>query len=73
MPQELETASLSKKKAKKQQDEKEMKELAKSMMSTKAKRLYDKMQYGIAKKAKKVQVLEDKAAKLLSKQSAEAQ
>ena len=41
------------------QDE-EGKVLAKSMMSNKTKKLYDKMQFGIAKKSEKVQKLESR-------------
>jgi len=52
------------KKAKKEEEAKELKELAKTMMSKKAKRLYDRMQYGLGKKADKIQKLEDKRVQL---------
>uniref|UniRef100_H3G5V8 Pescadillo homolog n=1 Tax=Phytophthora ramorum TaxID=164328 RepID=H3G5V8_PHYRM len=52
------------KKAKKEEEAAELKELAKTMMSKKSKRLYDRMQYGLGKKADKIQKLEDKRVKL---------
>lgn len=51
-------------KAKKEEEEAELHELAKNMMSKKAKRLYDRMQYGLGKKADKIQALETKRAKI---------
>ncbi|CAH0482871.1 unnamed protein product [Peronospora belbahrii] len=58
------TAIKKSKRVKKEEDAAELKELAKTMMSKKAKRLYDRMQYGLGKKADKIQKLEDKRAKL---------
>ncbi|POM64310.1 Pescadillo-like protein [Phytophthora palmivora] len=52
------------KRAKKEEEAAELKELAKTMMSKKTKRLYDRMQYGLGKKADKIQKLEDKRVKL---------
>ncbi|ETL82324.1 hypothetical protein L917_17500 [Phytophthora nicotianae] len=52
------------KRVKKEEEAAELKELAKTMMSKKAKRLYDRMQYGLGKKADKIQKLEDKRAKI---------
>ncbi|KAE8985889.1 Pescadillo [Phytophthora rubi] len=52
------------KRVKKEEEAAELKELAKTMMSKKSKRLYDRMQYGLGKKADKIQKLEDKRAKL---------
>ncbi|KAL3664977.1 hypothetical protein V7S43_010152 [Phytophthora oleae] len=52
------------KKAKKEEEAAELKELAKTMMSKKSKRLYDRMQYGLGKKADKIQKLEDKRVKI---------
>ncbi|KAL7686425.1 putative BRCT domain-containing protein [Plasmopara halstedii] len=60
-------ATLSEKKSKrvkKEEEAAELKELAKTMMSKKAKRLYDRMQYGLGKKADKIQKLEDKRLKI---------
>uniref|UniRef100_M4BP54 Pescadillo homolog n=1 Tax=Hyaloperonospora arabidopsidis (strain Emoy2) TaxID=559515 RepID=M4BP54_HYAAE len=52
------------KRVKKEEEAAELKELAKTMMSKKAKHLYDRMQYGLGKKADKIQKLEDKRAML---------
>lgn len=52
------------KKVKRAEEEEELHELAKSMMSKKSKRLYDRMQFGLGKKADKIQALEDKRAQL---------
>ncbi|KAG7380674.1 mRNA-binding ribosome synthesis protein [Phytophthora pseudosyringae] len=52
------------KRVKKEEEAAELKELAKTMMSKKAKRLYDRMQYGLGKKADKIQKLEDKRVKI---------
>lgn len=52
------------KKAKREEEAKELHELATNMMSKKAKRLYDRMQFGLGKKADKIQALEDKRQKL---------
>ncbi|RLN63667.1 hypothetical protein BBJ28_00018658 [Nothophytophthora sp. Chile5] len=52
------------KRAKQQEEAAELKELAKSMMSKKSKRLYDRMQYGLGRKADNIQKLEDKRAML---------
>ncbi|TDH74404.1 hypothetical protein CCR75_005205 [Bremia lactucae] len=51
-------------KKQKEDEANELKELAKTMMSKKAKRLYDRMQYGLGKKADKIQMLEDKRRKI---------
>lgn len=56
------------KKARQQKDDQEMKELAKTMMSKKAKRLYDRMQYGLNKKSTKAATLQAKADALKTKQ-----
>ncbi|KAG7391044.1 mRNA-binding ribosome synthesis protein [Phytophthora boehmeriae] len=58
------TSEKKSKRAKKEEEAAELKELAKTMMSKKSKRLYDRMQYGLGKKADKIQKLEDKRAKL---------
>lgn len=52
------------KKVKREEEAEELHELAKSMMSKKSKRLYDRMQYGLGKKSDKIQALEDKRIKL---------
>lgn len=52
------------KKVKLEEEAEELHELAKSMMSKKSKRLYDRMQFGLGKKADKIQALEDKRAKI---------
>ncbi|CAI5741353.1 unnamed protein product [Peronospora destructor] len=52
------------KRVKKEEEAAELKELAKTMMSKKVKGLYDRMQYGLGKKADKIQKLEDKRVKL---------
>lgn len=61
---EPETTEKKSKRVKKEEEAAELKELAKTMMSKKAKRLYDRMQYGLGKKADKIQKLEDKRAKI---------
>nr|CCA19689.1 pescadillolike protein putative [Albugo laibachii Nc14] len=53
-----------KKQEKLQQEAKESHDMAKNMMSKKAKRLYDRMQYGLGKKQDKIQQLEAKRARL---------
>ncbi|RLN54098.1 hypothetical protein BBP00_00009106 [Phytophthora kernoviae] len=58
------TSEKKSKRAKKEEEAAELKELAKTMMSKKSKRLYDRMQYGLGKKADKIQKLEDKRIKL---------
>ncbi|TMW68157.1 hypothetical protein Poli38472_007829 [Pythium oligandrum] len=52
------------KKAKKQEEDEELHEMAVNMMSKKARRLYDRMQYGLGKKSDKIQALEAKKAQL---------
>ena len=42
--------------------------MAKSMMSNKTKKLYDKMQFGIAKKSEKVQKLESRRMEIEKEQ-----
>ena len=61
--EEVEEQKLSKK-PRKAREEDELKELAKSMMSKKAKRLYDRMHYGINAKSEKVAKLEQKRSEL---------
>ncbi|KAG3112140.1 Pescadillo [Phytophthora idaei] len=61
---DTETTEKKSKRVKKDEEAAELKELAKTMMSKKAKRLYDRMQYGLGKKADKIQKLEDKRAKI---------
>lgn len=61
---ETTTSDKKSKRVKKDEEAAELKELAKTMMSKKAKRLYDRMQYGLGKKADKIQKLEDKRAKI---------
>ncbi|KAG2771719.1 Pescadillo [Phytophthora cactorum] len=61
---DTETTEKKSKRVKKDEEAAELKELAKTMMSKKAKRLYDRMQYGLGKKADKIQKLEDKRAKV---------
>lgn len=56
--------SKKKKVEKLQQEAKESHDMAKNMMSKKAKRLYDRMQYGLGKKSEKIQLLEAKRARL---------
>lgn len=66
------TSGKKSKKAKREEEEKELHEMATNMMSKKAKRLYDRMQFGLGKKADKIQALEDKRVKLEEEKAAAA-
>ncbi|KAJ0402292.1 hypothetical protein P43SY_002916 [Pythium insidiosum] len=62
-----ETAAPAAKKSKKEKQEEEaaeLHEMAVNMMSKKARRLYDRMQFGLGKKSDKIKALEDKKAQL---------
>lgn len=59
-------------KEKKEEEDAELHELAKSMMSKKSKRLYDRMQYGLGKKADKIQALEAKRVRIEEEKKAAA-
>ncbi|GLE02939.1 hypothetical protein PINS_up011803 [Pythium insidiosum] len=52
------------KKEKQEQEAAELHEMAVNMMSKKARRLYDRMQFGLGKKSDKIKALEDKKAQL---------